>query len=381
MTFLIVFLVAFWLMTSLRALSANRVLDLYIDDVLRNEPVGAAVHAYQHGFAGRDPAGNLKAFVPGDTLVGLFESEVNNSAGAAAALNANVITAGDYRHAVASVALTDVGRPVFATADGTLALTGHPEAFAGTIVGFPASGIASIRLPRPGERPPNARGSITLALTGHEAFTATGATAGTAIIEAFDFKTILGPGALMQAIEDAGLQLAFDATAEIALASIRTRGACLPIDKGLTLEVDLVVSDIADSSTVDLDFGFGTALSANSEADIDHADMAQLFAFHVDGASDNILLQSDNATTDVAAVDTTIDNDSTTDVTKKFKMIVRPDGTCEGWINGVRALTTTAFAMLSTALVSVFVNLEKTSNDTTCEVIFRNLLVKAGMAA
>ena len=109
--------------------------------------------------------------------------------------------------------------------------------------------------------------------------------------------------------------------------------------------------------------------------------MVQLASFHLDGNSDNILAQSDNNTTDVEATDTTVDNDSTTDVPKKFKIVGRVDGTVEFWIAGARVLSTTSFALLSTALVAAFINVEKTSNDTTAVVTFRNLRVCGAAAA
>jgi hypothetical protein len=216
-------------------------------------------------------------------------------------------------------------------------------------------------------------------LTGHENFTETGATAGTSCVGGFDLKSIWEPAGVCNDAEDGGIKGDFDAVAEVALASCRQRNDTLPVDKGVTLDVDLVVADSGDNAALDIDFGFGTALTTNSEADIDHGDMAQLAAFHLDGNSDDILAQSDDATTDVAAVDTTKNNDSSTDVPKHFKIIVRPSGAVEFWIDGVRVLPTTTFAVLSTALLAAFINMEKTSNDTTASIIFRNLRVAGGM--
>jgi len=363
------------------ALAADKQVSTAASQLLREYGVAGSVTIYKGAFVGLNPAGYAKPFEPGDLFAGIaYEQKDNSASTTAGAISVRVITEGDAQLTLASVALTDVGMPCFATDDNTLSLTGHPDAYVGRIINYVTTNTCLVRLRAFGEAPPNGTGSITLALTGHEAFTATGATAGTAILGAFDFKTILGPGALMVDAEDAGIQLAFDNTAEIALASVRTRNDCLPVDKGLTFDVDLVVSDKGDDTALDIDFGFGTALTTNSEADIDHADMAQLACYHLDGNSDNILAQSDDATTDVAAVDTTIDNDSTTDVAKHFKIIVRPAGTVEFWIDGARVLSTTDFALLSTANVAAWINMEKTSNDTTAEIIFKNLLVKAGMS-
>lgn len=365
------------------ALSANRNVDRMADQELREYPVGAAEHIYRMGFVGVDPAGYAKAFVPGDVFVGVAYEESDNSAGAAGAKDVRVYVMGDFCLALTGAAHTDTGHPVFATDDATLALTGHPDAFVGTVLhkDADAAGYVIVRMRTAGEKPPNGIGSIELTLTGYETFTETGATAGTFNLNGFDGKSALGLGILMENAENGGITGQFDATAEIALASVRTTDARLPVDKAVTMEVELVLSDKGDNAALDLDFGLGTALTANSEADIDHADMVQLACFHLDGNSDNILFQSDDNTTDVAAVDTEVDNDSTTDVAKKFKIIGRPSGAVEAWIDGVRVLSTTTFALLSTALVAAFINMEKTSDNTLGVVTFRNLRVCGGCAA
>lgn len=355
--------------------------------------VAASQHIYRGSFVGLNPAGYLKTFVPGDLFVGIAEEEFDNSGSSSTAGGVaspgtgtgrslcKVWIGGDYQLTLSSVALTDVGRPVYATDDNTLSLTGHPDAYVGRVLRYVSSNTCIVQMREFGEKAPNGQGSIELVLTGHETFTATGATAGTAIVGAFELKSILGPGFTANDAEDGGILLSFDATAEVALASVRTTHDILPVDKGLTFEADIVVSDKGDNAALDIDWGFGTALTTNSEASIDHADMVNLAAFHMDGNSDNINVQSDDNSTDVANVDTTIDNDSTTDVAKKFKIIIRPSGSVEFWINGVRALSTTTFAVASTANLSPFINMEKTSDDTTAALLLRNLRIGAGCAA
>ena len=369
------------LLTRCSALSADSLVDIMTGQTHVNYPVAAAKTIYRHALVGKDPAGYIKPFEPGDVFVGLAFAKCDNSAGAAGALYCDVITVGDFIFALTSAAVKDAGKPVFATADNAIALTGHPDAFVGYVMRYHASGYVLVRLRRPGEKPPNGVGSIELFLSGHETFTVTGATAGTSYIGGFEAKSILGTGWVQNDAEDAGLKADFDAVAEVALASLRQTNDNLPVDKGVTLDVDFVAADSGDANALDIDIGLGTALTTNSEADIDHADMAQLAAFHIDGASDNILCQSDDATTDVAAVDSTKDNDSTTDVAKHLKIVVRPAGTVEFWISGARVLSTTTFALLSTALVAAFVNMEKTSNDTTASIIVRNLRVAGGITA
>ena len=102
------------------ALSANRQVERLVDQELREYPVGASVHIYTGALVGRDPAGHLKAFEPGDTFVGVAYEEADNSAGAAAAIDCRVFVLGDFNHTLTSVAITHEGRAVYATADNTI---------------------------------------------------------------------------------------------------------------------------------------------------------------------------------------------------------------------------------------------------------------------
>jgi len=366
------------------ALSANAQVNHFVDQEVREFPVGAAVHIYRGGNAGLDPAGYLKAFEPGDLFAGIAYEESDNTSGAAGAKNCRVYVQGDFELTITGVALTDIDAPVFATADDAQGFTGHPDAYMGKVVNYLAASTALVRLRAWGEKPPNGIGSIELVVTGHEHFTGTGATAGDepiGRIGGFEIETILGPGVTgPTAAENAGITMAFDSTSEVALASVRMPAATLPVDKGVTFECELCLT-VDGAAATDLDFGLGTALTTNSEADIDHADMVQLACFHINGGSDNILAQSDDDTTDVAVVDTGIDNDDATDIAKKFKIIVRPDGEVEFWIAGARVLSTTAFAVLSTADLAGWINLEKTAATDAPSLIFRNLRVAGGAAA
>ena len=365
------------------ALTASRVMDFKYRTDPRGDilqlPVAAAETIYQNGFVGVDPAGYAKAFVPGDLLVGVADEEVDNSAGTAAAKTVKIVTSGVIEHTLSGAALTDIGKPVYATDDATIALTGHPDAYVGRITRYAATSTVDVALRSPSEKPPNGVGSAELILTGFEHFPATGATAGDEHVGAFEFESILGPGLSGPTDgENAGHTMAFDATGETALASVRTPHEVFPVDKGITFEVELHLTDNGDDE-MDVDWGLGTALTTNSEADIDHGDMVQLACFHLDGLVANILVQSDDDTDDVAAVDTTIDNSLS--VAKKFKIIVRPTGAVEFWIDGVRAKATTTFAVLSTAMLAAFINMEKVTDAGVASLIFRNLRVAGGCAA
>jgi hypothetical protein len=343
-------------------------------------PMAAAVHIYRNANVGLDPAGYAKPFEAGDRFVGMAYAEADNTAGDAGDLEVNANNIGELLLTLAAVTQKDVGRPVFATADNTYALTGHPDAFVGRISVYVSATTAWVRMGSAVERPRNGEGCIELTLTGQENFAATGAVAGTTSVGGFDLKSILGLGWTCNDAEDGGAKAEFDATAEVALASCRMRNDTLPVDKGVTWEGEVAVTGTR-AAAIDINFGLGTALTTNSEADIDHADMAQLACFNLAPNSDNINFQSDNATTDVSAVDTTVDNDTGGGAFKKFKVIGRPGGTVEAWINGVRQLPTTVFALLSTANVAGFLNMEKTADAAVGTIIVRNLRVAGGMTS
>ena len=192
-------------------LSANANINHFVDQELREFPVAAAVHVYRGARVGLDPAGYLKPFVPGDLFAGISYEEGDNSSGAAGAKKCRVYVLGDFELTITGVALTDAGAPVFATADNTQALTGHPDAYMGRVVHYLSSNLALVRLRAWGEKPPNGVGSIELVVTGHEHFTGTGATAGDepiGRIGGFEVETILGPGATgPTAAENGGITL------------------------------------------------------------------------------------------------------------------------------------------------------------------------------
>jgi hypothetical protein len=118
------------------ALAANADRSRFVDQELREYPVAASEHVYRGSYVGVNPAGYLKTFVPGDEFVGIAYEEADNSSGAAAAINCQVFVQGDFSLTLTSAALTDVHKPVYATDDNALSLTGHPDAYVGRIVHY-----------------------------------------------------------------------------------------------------------------------------------------------------------------------------------------------------------------------------------------------------
>lgn len=372
--------IAWLLLRPLAVLSADAQVAFAASQETREYDSVAADITYKGGFVGVNPAGYAGPLVPGLTeFAGICTDTCDNSAGAAGAKKVKVRTTGDFEFALSGVGIDDRGKPVYATDDATLSLTGHALAYVGRIVNKLATDTALVRLRAPGEEAPNI-GSFTHKLSGHEALEPTGATAGDGWLGPWEYETILGPGFVNNDEEDGGFELEFDATAEVALSSLRTPNDIFPVDKGLRLSFDLNITDNGDAGAIDLDAGFGTALTTNSEANIDHADMVQLIALHVDGNSLNLLVQSDNNTTDVANTDSTIDYAEGTAI--HVDVCVSPAGLGKIYIDGVDAGDAThanvTLQVLSTSLLAAFINVEKTSDDTTFRAVARNIVLTAG---
>ncbi|HEB79259.1 MAG TPA: hypothetical protein ENI79_02130 [Rhodospirillales bacterium] len=351
------------------ALAANKVIKRIGDETLREFAVEASAHIYEGAFVGIHPVtGYARPFEPCDLFAGTARNEANNTTGAAGSLLSGATTtgvvmvevAGLLVHALTGVSLYDVGRAVYATDDNVLSFTGHPDGFVGRVIHKDAANVAVVQLRRPFERP-NAgdTGSKEQIFDGSKLITPTGAVAGPKYGQGHVLQSSLGLG-VYNSVAYASLQ--FDAVAEIAQASVET-DAVFDIANGITFDADLYINGIGDHAALDFDWGLANVLDATTRADLDDGTLTKHCRFHMDGAVANILAESDDNGTDVAAVDTTIDNDTAT--SKNFIILARKTGVCELYIEKARVLAATAFGIGSaSALFAGFVNLEKISNDT-----------------
>ena len=369
------------------ALSANRNIVRMADPDLRGLEVAAGEHIYRSGFVGIHPAtGYAKPFEPGDLFIGVADNEADNSSGVAGDTaettgkhgTCQVWIAGEFEHTRTRVGQADVGRAVYATDDGALATSGHPDAFVGRVVRKSAANTALIQIRRPGERPVESdTGSVEFVYDGEKMVTPTGATAGPTYSLGLELDSVLGLGVLN--VAGGGIDLQVDAVAEVAQASIATP-VMLDVSEGMTFEGRLHLPDIGNAAALDVDFGFANVWDDTVKADMDDGTLTKHVRFHMDGNSANILAESDDGTTDVAAVDTTLDNVTTAGAFKDFLIVVRKDGTAELYIDGARVLAATAFGVSATGTFAGFVNLEKTSDDLTAKVRIDRLRI-AGVPA
>jgi hypothetical protein len=107
-------------------------------------PVIAADIIYEGAAVGDDGNGHVRPLVAGDPFRGFALDKFDNSAGAAAAVNAHVRIRGQIQLPVASAAITDVGKAVYASDDDTFVLTQSTNSYIGRIARFVSSGVAIV---------------------------------------------------------------------------------------------------------------------------------------------------------------------------------------------------------------------------------------------
>jgi hypothetical protein len=128
------------------ALSANRQVDRYVDQELRSYQVATNAHVYKGGFVGLDSNGYARALQAGDVCVGLAYEECDNTGGSNGDKAVRTYTQGDFLHALASAALTNIGAAVYASDDETLTLTSTSNSLVGVCVDCPESNKIILRL-------------------------------------------------------------------------------------------------------------------------------------------------------------------------------------------------------------------------------------------
>ena len=107
-------------------------------------PVKAATKIYEGAAVGDDAAGYARGLVASDPFRGFAERQADNSAGAAGAKNVRVKTKGKVQLAVTNLAITDVGKDVFASDDGTFVLTQSTNTRIGTVYRYVSSGVGIV---------------------------------------------------------------------------------------------------------------------------------------------------------------------------------------------------------------------------------------------
>ncbi len=87
-------------------------------------PIIAADIIYQGAAVGDNVSGYMRPLVSADPFRGFALEKCDNAAGSAGDKNVKLLVRGKIQLAVSGLAITDVGRPVYATDDNTFVLTG-----------------------------------------------------------------------------------------------------------------------------------------------------------------------------------------------------------------------------------------------------------------
>ena len=107
-------------------------------------PVVASDIIYEGAAVGDNGTNAHRPLNAGDRFVGFAETRVDNSTGAAAALNVRVRSRGRVQLPITNIDATDVGKAVFASDDDTFTLTQSTNSHVGKAVRFVATGTVIV---------------------------------------------------------------------------------------------------------------------------------------------------------------------------------------------------------------------------------------------
>lgn len=128
---------------AMTTLAANSPRSFELGD-LNDLPVVQSDIIYEGAAVGDNGSGYARPLVAGDPFRGFATRKADNSAGANAAINVNVYSEGRIQLPVGSFAITDVGKPIYASDDDTFTLTEGTSSYVGRAVRFVATGTAVV---------------------------------------------------------------------------------------------------------------------------------------------------------------------------------------------------------------------------------------------
>lgn len=374
------------------ALSANAEVSRYVDQELRTFPVAASVVIYKGALVGTNPAGYLKPFELGDVFRGIAYEKVTGTS-TAGAVTCRVYTVGDFEVTYTGAAVADTNKALYALTDdatsGTgVGLTGHPDAYMGRVLGYTASSTLLFRLKAPGEKPPVDGTSIDINIDFAQFKFAANDEAAVSYPVPWLLNTNVGAGltagttGLLRDETTGEAKLLLDNDNEAQNVTLETPQV-FNVTKGLTFEMEGRNSVAGGAATDDMDFGvMGLAggITATERANMNATTAGLLSAlFHIDCNALTAYASSDDNSSPVAATDLSAAANVLA-TNKRWKIIVRPTGVVEFWVNEVRMLSTTVFSVGASGLLAGIVNLEKSTGTGVPEARIRKLRVAGAIA-
>lgn len=136
-------------------------------------PVIAADIIYEGAAVGVvDASGHARPLNAADRFGGFAVAKADNSAGAAAAINVEVVKSGEIELSVSGAVVTDFGQPVYASDDDTFTFNPADGAFIGFVKRFVSSGVAVVEFNAGVIKDPWAHKTVRETLTGVKTFDA-----------------------------------------------------------------------------------------------------------------------------------------------------------------------------------------------------------------
>lgn len=154
-----------------------------------------------------------------------------------------------------------------------------------------------------------------------------------------------------------GANLAFSATAEVQKVDALSARA-VAVAESMIAEALIVINNQGDAAALDLNIGVANGTHASNADSITES----LFV-HVDGNALDLLLESDDGTTEVNATDSTVDAVAGTPFLVQWDLRDLED--IQVYINGVLMLPSSVFKLnAATGPLRFLAHMEKTSDDT-----------------
>lgn len=111
---------------------------------LNSYPVIASDIIYEGAAVGDNASGYARPLVAGDPFRGFAVTKADNSSGSAGDEYVTVRARGRIQLSISGLAITDVGRPVYASDDDTFTLVGATNTFIGYVVRYVSSGVGIV---------------------------------------------------------------------------------------------------------------------------------------------------------------------------------------------------------------------------------------------
>jgi hypothetical protein len=124
-------------------LAKNTPRDYQLGDY-EDQPVVADDIIYEGAAVGDNASGYARPLVAGDPFMGFAAAKADNTGGSAGDIRARLKTKGRIKLAVGSLAITDVGKDVFASDDDTFTLTQSTNTRIGHVTRFISTGVGIV---------------------------------------------------------------------------------------------------------------------------------------------------------------------------------------------------------------------------------------------